>query len=614
MATKSDAALRQELLKVLLFAALALFLIPALTYGFVRYANHDRDTAFLRMVEDKAHAENSASSEDKQAFINFYRKRPPSSICSNREPEAQEYRADVCEPYGEVWQFNAMRRTALWTMAGGVVLLVVIGALGGLAFVNRKWQHASFVIGWRLMTLASAAEVVLQGVMGVWLSFWLTAFFWQRYYVKLIVIVGLLVLGGVALLLIKIFERVQRNNQVDGECVTEADAPLLWRRIRHMAKRLKTAPPDHIVAGIDTNFFVTEAPLTVAGKELKGRSLFVSIPLLRVLSVPEADAVLGHELAHFRGGDTRASAQLGPKLQQYDHYVQSMQQGGFTVVVYHFMHFYRLVFQISLSRNSREREFKADRAAAKLVSAQAISQSLVKIAAYDHYRNNTERALFEHNHKLDTTLGIAAAVAQGLRPYASSIDFVDDMRTAHIPHPFDSHPPLAQRMRQVGHPVDPDDYGAIVREVPSTTWADEIATADAIEQRMWAEYEQRFAQNHEQALAYRYEPANDQERELVLQYFPPVAFKLKDGAVVEVNYSGIAPAGDEPFVEWDSVKALQYNESSFGDSLTVTLHEKGVMGAKTVKVKLPGLGKQKDAFNATVGQYWHRHQVMRQQQ
>ena len=56
-----------------------------------------------------------------------------------------------------------------------------------------------------------------------------------------------------------------------------------------------------------------------------------------------------------------------------------------------------------------------------------------------------------------------------------------------------------------------------------------------------------------------------------------------------------------------------YNDSSFGDSLTVTLAEKGLMGAKTTKVKLGGLGKQKDDFNATVGRYWHRHQVMRAQ-
>jgi Zn-dependent protease with chaperone function len=366
-----------------------------------------------------------------------------------------------------------MQRAALWTLVGGVVLLLGIGALGGLAFVNRKWQYASFVVGWRLMTLASTAEVVLQGAMGVWLSYWVTAFFTQKYYVKLIAVVGLLVLAGVALLVVKIFQPLPDDNVVDGKTLTEADAPLLWRRIRHMAKRLKTAPPDNLVAGIDTNFFVTEAPLTVGRQQLKGRSLFVSIPLLRVLSVPEADAVLGHELAHFRGGDTRARAQLGPKLQQFDYYVQGMRDAGFTVVVYYIMQLYRMVFQIALSRDSRAREFKADRAAAKLVSAQAIIQSLVKIAAYAHYRSSTE-------------LGISEAVAKGLRPYAASIDFVDDMRTAHIPHPFDSHPPLVQRMRQVGHPVDPDEYRAIVLDAPRLTWADDIIQSEVIEQRLWA--------------------------------------------------------------------------------------------------------------------------------
>lgn len=414
---QSHNTIRQDLLKALLFAALSLFLIPALTYSFIRYANHGR------------------------------------------------------EAFGGLWQFQAMERAALWTLMGGVVLLLCIGALAGLAFVNRKWQYASFVVGWRLMALASAAEVLLQGAMAVWLSYWVTAFLTRNHYVKLAAVVGLLVLAGVALLMVKILQRVPSDTAVDGETLTEAQAPLLWRRIRHMAKRLRTAPPDNLVAGIDTNFFVTEAPLTVGKQQLRGRSLFVSIPLLRVLSVAEADAVLGHELAHFRGGDTRASAQLGPKLQQYDHYVQGMREAGFTVGIYYVLQLYRMVFQIALSRDRRAREFKADRAAAKLVSAQAIVQSLVKIAAYDHYRR--------------TELGISETGAKGLRPYAASIDFADDMHTAQVPHPFDSHPPLVQRMRQVGHPVDPDAYGAIVLDAPRLSWADDIIQSEAIEQRLW---------------------------------------------------------------------------------------------------------------------------------
>ena len=59
---------------------------------------------------------------------------------------------------------------------------------------------------------------------------------------------------------------------------------------------------------------------------------------------------------------------------------------------------------------------------------------------------------------------------------------------------------------------------------------------------------------------------------------------------------------------------MQYNDSSFGDSLTVTLNEKGMVGPKTTKVKLSGLSKQKDNFNATLSHYWRRHQIMRAQQ
>lgn len=608
-----DHTVRNDLLKTLLFAAIALFLIPALTYGFVHYAKHKQDARFQQMVQDRVLADKAVNSDAKQAQIEFYRKRPPSSICRNTEPSAQAYREAVCAPYGEVWQFDLMGRAAAWTLLGGVAVLLAIAALGGLAFVSRTWQVASFVLGWRLMTLASAAQVMLQGAMGVWLSFWVTAILAEKYYIKLIAVVGLVVLGGVVVLVAKIFQRTQTNNSVDGELVTQADAPLLWRRIGQLAARLKTKPPDQIIAGIDANFFVTQAPLTLGSRQVEGRSLYVSIPLLRVLSVNEADAVLGHELAHLRGGDTRASAQLGPRLQQYDQYLDGLREAGFTMVVVYFLQLYRLIFQLALSRDSREREFKADRIAAKLVSPQAIVQSLIKIAAYDHYRSSTERALFDRDHRLSGTLGIAATVEQGLRPYAASDDFVDDMRTAHIPHPFDSHPPLAQRMRNVKHVVHADDYGAIVLERPKATWADDILTAEAIELRLWSAYEQQFAANHEQALAYRYEPANEQERQLVLQYFPPVAFNLKSQETVEVNYSGIARSG-EPMLPWDDVKGLQYNASSFGDSLTVTLHEKGLIGAKTSKIKLAGLGKQKDNFNAAVAHYWRRHQIMRSQQ
>jgi hypothetical protein len=47
------------------------------------------------------------------------------------------------------------------------------------------------------------------------------------------------------------------------------------------------------------------------------------------------------------------------------------------------------------------------------------------------------------------------------------------------------------------------------------------------------------------------------------------------------------------------------------DSLLITHPEKGWLGAKTTKVGLPGIGKQEAQLRGVVGQYWQRHQIMR---
>ncbi len=610
-----QSALKLGLAKVFAYALLALFLIPAVTYVFTGYAQRDQDTRFVEGVSQRIDADKRLQSAEKQARKDYYRSNPPSTICSSTDPEAQDYRAAMCERYGDVWQFNMARKVSLGTLVSSGVLLLAVLGLGALAFVDRKMQYASFVTGWHLTTWASAASLMVQGAMAVWLSFWVTAVFFHQYSPKLIIVVGLAVAAGVFVAVAGIFKRVQSDNRAVGELVSEADAPMLWKRIRHMAQRLKTEPPQYIVAGIDANFFVTEAPLTVGDKTLTGRSLFVSLPLLRVLDQTEADAVFGHELAHLRGGDTESSARLGPKLVQFDHYRHAIRTGGLSAVVSPVLDLYRTIFEFALARDSREREFKADRIAAKLVSPAAIAQSLVKIAAYAQYRYKIEDELFGRNDRHDnTSLGIAGFVAQGLTPYAASDDFLDAMKTANVPHPFDSHPAMPERLRNVGMPLKAHDYSAIAVRKPAATWVQEILTADAIEQRLWSDYEQQFAQDHERSLAYRYEPANDQERALVLQYFPPVVFALKGADTVEVSINGIKTSADDTTVFWDAVKALEFKESSFGNALVVTHPEKGVIGAKTTKIKLPGLKKDKDAFNATVGAYWHRHQIMRAQQ
>lgn len=594
---------------------LSLFAIPAGTLLFTQYALHAQDTEFLESVQARIAANTSMSADEKSGLTDFYRHHLLSEACDATGPDDRDFHEKVCSPFSMEWQFHWADRTAFWTLVFGAALLAAALVLGALAFVNRGLRYASFVAGWRLMTVSSAVEVLLQGVMCIWLSFWVTAYFMHVYYVKLVAVAGVLAAMAVFFAIYKLFKSQKSDSVIDGELLGEADAPLLWNRVRQLAARVKTAPPDQIIAGIDTNFFVTEAPSKMGGRTLRGRTLFVSIPLLRVLDQAEADAVLAHELAHLGGGDTRSSAALGPKLQQFDHYTAEMRSGGLTIVTHYLLRLYRMIFSFALARDSREREYTADRVSAGLTAPSSIVRSLVKIAAYASYRSDVEQKLFQQDRRHDGALGIASFVADGLHPYAGSAAFIEAMKTADVPHPYDTHPPLAERMRNVGHEIREDAYGAIVTDVPQATWADDIVTAPDIEQRLWSEYERRFAESHEVSLAYRYEPATEEERAIVLRHFPPVTFTLKNGDRIEISYAGLQASADnaEP-ISWDEVKGLTFKDGTFGKTLIVTHHDKGLLRSRTSKIKLRGIGKQEGGFKAALSHYWRRHQVMRAQQ
>jgi Zn-dependent protease with chaperone function len=604
--------MKKDALKALLFAALSLFVVPLGAFLFTEHAQSERDAEYTAYLIDSEERDPALSAEEKQNAREFFLANPPSSTCDSDSADLAEFRSAVCGRYSELWQYHLADKVAKWSLIGGVFVLLAIVGIGALAFLDAQAQYLSFVLGWNLLRVSSALQVVTQGALLVWLSFWVTAFYTEKYYVKLIVIAA--IFAGLAVLhaIFGIFKRPPLSAPIAGSLVTESDAPQLWAHLRRCATHLNTARPDNVVAGIDANFFVTEAPLALPERTLKGRSLYVSLPLLRVLDRSEADAVLIHELAHLRGGDTASSAKLGPKLVDFDHYCALMLHGGSTIVVFYVMNLYRLIFELALRRESRQREFLADRIASRVVSPRAIVQSLIKIAAYSNYRSEVEQKLFEQDSRHDSALGIAGRVAAGLAPYATSSHFVDSMKTANVPHPFDSHPPLIERMRNVGHDLTELEYGPIVTSVPANCWVNDIRTAETIESELWGAYEKHFADAHETSLAYRYLPATDAERAIVLRYFPNVAFDLRGNERVEIGYEGLRLPKSDEILSWDDVANFEYENGMGADVLTIRLTEKGLLGAKTKKARLGGISKQREAFKETLGRYWHRHQTMRQ--
>lgn len=595
--------------KVLVLPALTLFLVPLLAAGFASYGQGELDELILQSIGRSIDADAELDAAERQANKAFFAAHPASATCADPDPDPNldGFRQAVCKTFGDVWQFRAARLSG-WAAAGvGAATLFAIGLLGLLAYARPRAQYGTFMVGWRLVQVVAALETAVQGALLVWLSYWGTALLFERYYPKLIVIAALLAAVAVWVIVAALFRRPPPLEPLEAAVVKPADAPALWRRLEELAARMGTEPPRVMAAGIDDNFFVTEAPMALTdGTAGEGRLLYVSLPLLRTLSASEAEAVLAHELAHFKGGDTAASARLGPALARYETYSEALSEGGLTVPAAMVMRLYRAVFELALSKERRRRELAADAEASRLTSADDLGRSLLKVTGYSDLRARTERALFEQRGVHQGELGIKARVEAGLATHAASAAFLDHLSALRVPHPFDSHPPLEDRLRSAGSTVRVDDAGGLLQTSPAASWIDAILTAGAIEAQLWAAYEARFKASHEASLAWRYLPATDEERTLVLKYFPERTFPTKKGEV-RLTYQDLT-AEDGTVVPLADITAAKVENGNFTNNLVLTLR-----GAATFKLKLGPLGKEREPFKSAFGEYWQRSQVARQQ-
>jgi Zn-dependent protease with chaperone function len=588
--------------------ALLLFAIPVAGYLFAGYASGARDRQFVAAAEQAFSRNRAMSAELKKEELAYYEAMPPSRICAEGPAAHQEMQAaffdDVCGDYA---QFGWIRAASIGSLGLGIFSLVVMLACAGLAFASRELQYASFVAGWNVLRVASAVQVLAQGFIAVMLSFWGTVVLTDRYFVKLIAIVGIAALVAGFKVIVAIFARPDDTLTVSGEVITREASPALWARVEGLCRRLGTQPPTHIVGGIDDNFFVTEHPVHLVGHQLTGRTLFVSLSLLKRLDKSEADAVLAHEMAHFSGGDTEYSKRTSPLLSRFGTYLGALQQGGLSWPVFSFMLLYWSLVQLALSTSSRAREIRADRLAADATSPASMASALCRVAAYSSYRARVEANLFNRNSGHDH-LDIGSRVAAGFMDYARGPHLASDLSAQSFPHPFDSHPPLGARLSALGVNLGNAGVANAVTAAPGETWFSEISDADLIEAALWAAYESRFQAAHEMSLAFRYLPATAEQRVHVERFFPPVQLAGKAGEpalaidCTQLHYGAWLDA-----VAWAAVKDIKAADQTFrGKVLTIqVITATGASEKRTVP--LSKLADGDDAVLQVVGRYYNRY-------
>ncbi|MFJ1585471.1 M48 family metalloprotease [Streptomyces sp. NPDC088197] len=251
------------------------------------------------------------------------------------------------------------------------------------------------------------------------------------------------------------FLRAGRLGSVpDGVAVTAQEQPELWEQVRAAAEVAGERAPDELYLVSEVNAGVAEQS-RLLGLLPGRRRLLLGLPLLAGLTVPRLRAVLAHEFGHYGNRDTRLGGLTLRGRAAVLHTVEVFSEGTTRmhyVVGAVYVGYARMFLRTSQSV-ARQQEFAADESAARYAGRDATVGALrampVIDAAYDHY--------------VDTYAGMGGPVGAlppvgevlggfsrllAARP-GERLAALADGRRPPKPHPYDSHPPLQDRIARI---------------------------------------------------------------------------------------------------------------------------------------------------------------------
>lgn len=357
-------------------------------------------------------------------------------------------------------------------VAGLAAAIWTIFALNAKAGKSQADLIRSYRLSWKIGMAAALAKVFLLIPLLAYGTFEFTVLLSGHFFPKLLVVIilgGLLALWRSTTILLKNVP-LEFKEPMSRE-ITPSEAPELWQAVTQAAQRLQTSPPDHIVIGLQFNFYVTELAVRLDSGRTEGKTLYLSYPLLKQLSENEVLAIIGHELGHFIGEDTRMTREFYPLRFKIRATMVAMARSGWIGwPSFQFLNFFTWCFGETEHAASRKRELLADEKAAALTSPRTAASALVRFqVATEAFRRGLADAI---KNKIENPLNVPLqAIVQ--EKLAADTDFWNQLFEKKTPHPLDSHPPLNVRLAALGQNLSIADARTIAlaeSECAYTKW------------------------------------------------------------------------------------------------------------------------------------------------
>ena len=368
----------------------------------------------------------------------------------------------------------ALRLTeGLSAVALGVTLFVPAAYASALFAVSRYSPHLAYVVPCvvRPAIVLAAVAVMLQGTALACTMYGLSLAF-PSLELEPSLLVAVIIAGGFGWVgLVMLFQALRpwplKPVGVAGVTVSQIQVPELWGQISHVADRLGATPPTRLILGLGPAPFVTSVPVKPRGEDPlpAGETVYLPVYSLRVLSQSQLNALIGHELGHFRAADATFTARFAPSYRALFAAVEDLApeptSGSWAWVAkmpaQQLIAGIGVLLTLTVNRVRRARELQADRAAVEVSSATDCGLSLAKCVTMIRFYHNFRSAIvgllnsgkgFSNLSELYTNL-LVAFISQSDRPKLRN-----SLLRSRLAHPVDTHPRLAERITALG--LDPD--------------------------------------------------------------------------------------------------------------------------------------------------------------
>jgi Zn-dependent protease with chaperone function len=251
-------------------------------------------------------------------------------------------------------------------------------------------------------------------------------------------------LGAAFVVLLSIIPRADKFIP-PGPLLNESQHPALFTAIREIAGKTEQAMPVEVYLDADLNAYVAQrgGVMGFGSRRIMG----LGLPLLQLLSISELKAVLAHEFGHYHGGDTA----LGPWIYKTRAAIVRTVQNlaASESMLTRVFDWYGKTFMRITQAISRRQEFAADALAASTVGATPMVAGLRVI----HGGAKTFYSFFDAEVAPVLDRGYAPPYSSGFKRMmelpevkagvAAAVEA--EVREGKV-NPFDSHPPLNERL------------------------------------------------------------------------------------------------------------------------------------------------------------------------